>query len=67
MFDVERFANIEQAMAEVHGITGKLTDEEREVITAAIVAKKLDKQFTRDLAMEVRGAIEQDRTRVRAI
>jgi hypothetical protein len=61
VFDVDRFASIEQAMAEVHGITGRLSDEEREVIQAAIVGKQLDKQFARDLAMEVRGAIEAQR------
>jgi hypothetical protein len=67
VFDVDRFASIEQAMAEVHGITGRLTDEEREVITAAIVKNQFDKQFTRDLAMEVLGAIEAQREQARAM
>jgi len=59
VFDVENYAALDDALAEVHNIVGPMSDEERTAVTDAIIQNKMNKQFVRELAMEMRGEVER--------
>lgn len=59
VFDVEHYASVDDAKREVFDITGPLGNEEWAAIEEAIIENKLNKAFVRELAMNIRGAIEQ--------
>ncbi len=61
-FNVAAFANMAEAMAEFTGIVGTAIDkDQREVIERLISEQGMDKQFIRDLALEIRGTMERRR------
>lgn len=58
-FDVTRFASIEEAYSEVISIAGtSFTDQERSAIEKLIAANNMDRDFVRNLALELRAEIE---------
>lgn len=58
-FDVEHFATLDEAMREFFSIVGTfITPEERKEVERLLVENRLLKSYVRDLALEIRGAIE---------
>lgn len=57
-FDVTVFASIQDAMKEVYEIAGYLEGDERRDVEALILENGLDKDFVKDLALDLREAME---------
>lgn len=58
-FDVTAFAHVSEAFEEIISIVGtSITDEERRMIEGLVSEKGLDRDFVKNLALELRAAIE---------